>query len=192
LDGAPVTGNAALAQRYWQRYLAAHHNQAPEIWMNINYGHANIDMALAYIWRDILDVKVTLTAARMQALPPVSSDFQWLDLRTFIDDADPHAAFFWGPSAISGASWVALAPFGSGMPEADALLTEADGLADMQQRIPLYQQAEQLLIDNAIICPLYQRMNKYALRPWVKGGFAEDARGIFPNDAWVTGYIAKH
>ena len=192
LDGAPVTGNAALAKQYWQRYLAAHHNQAPEIWMNINYGHANIDMALANFWRDTLDVKVTLTAARMQALPPVSSDFQWLDMRAFIDDADPHEAFSWGPSAISGASWVPLAPFGSDMPEADALLQQADGLADMQQRIPLYQRAEQMLIDNATICPLYQRMNKYALRPWVKGGFVEDVRGVFPNDAWVTGYIAKH
>jgi ABC-type transport system substrate-binding protein len=36
LDGAPVTGDAALAKHYWQLYLAAHHNQVPPI--AINYG----------------------------------------------------------------------------------------------------------------------------------------------------------
>ncbi|HEX5440593.1 MAG TPA: hypothetical protein VFW76_06895, partial [Ktedonobacterales bacterium] len=78
------------------------------------------------------------------------------------------------------------------VPAAAALLQQADELMDMRQRTPLYQQAEQLLIDSVSLCPLFQVVNHYALRTWVKGDFAEDARGIFPNDAWVSGYIAKH
>jgi hypothetical protein len=49
-----------------------------------------------------------------------------------------------------------------------------------------------MLIDNVAVCPLLQYVNHYALRSWVKGDFVEDARGLFPNDAWVSGYIAKH
>jgi ABC-type oligopeptide transport system substrate-binding subunit len=78
------------------------------------------------------------------------------------------------------------------VPAADALMRQADALPDMAQRVPLYQQAEQLLIDNVAVCPLLQYVNHYGLRTWVKGDFVEDARGLFPNDAWVSGYIAKH
>ena len=78
------------------------------------------------------------------------------------------------------------------LPAADALMQQADALNDMRQRAPLYNQAEQLLIDNVAVCPLLQYVNHYALRTWVKGDFAEDARGVFPNDAWVSGYIARH
>ena len=78
------------------------------------------------------------------------------------------------------------------IPAADALMKQADGLADMSQRVPLYNQAEQMLLDQVAVCPLLQYVNHYALRTWVKGDFAEDARGVFPNDAWVSGYIARH
>jgi ABC-type oligopeptide transport system substrate-binding subunit len=78
------------------------------------------------------------------------------------------------------------------VPGADALMRRADALPDMRQRVPLYNQAEQMLIDNVAVCPLYQYVTRYALRPWVKGDFVEDTRGLFPNDAWVSGYIAKH
>ena len=195
LDGAPVSGNTTLARQYWQAYLAAHHGVAPAITMDVNVGDARIDMAVTQSWRDILGVRATLTAARMQAGPVVTSENQWIDIATSMDSADPRDAFAWGYSVTAGANQaeqVALAPFGSATPQADALLKHADGLSDMRQRIPLYQRAEQLLIDNATVCPLYQPKISYALRPWVKGGFVEDARGVFPNDAWVTGYIAKH
>ncbi|HET9979641.1 MAG TPA: hypothetical protein VFQ32_04320, partial [Ktedonobacterales bacterium] len=81
---------------------------------------------------------------------------------------------------------------GESVPAADALMRQADALSDMRQRVPLYQQAEQLLIDNVAVCPLFQEVNRYVLRPWVQGNFVEDGRGVFPNDAWVTGYIARH
>jgi ABC-type oligopeptide transport system substrate-binding subunit len=78
------------------------------------------------------------------------------------------------------------------VPAADALLRRADALAEMPQRIPLYQRAEQLYVDNVGACPLFQLVAAYVQRSWVTGGFVEDGRGVFPNDAWVTGYIARH
>jgi ABC-type oligopeptide transport system substrate-binding subunit len=75
---------------------------------------------------------------------------------------------------------------------ASSLLRQADALPEWGNRTFLYQQAEQYLVNDAVICPLYQLTNKYALQSWVKGGFDEDIRGLVPNDAWINGYIAKH
>ena len=35
------------------------------------------------------------------------------------------------------------------VPQADALLAQADGMSDQRARIPLYQQAEQLLVNQS-------------------------------------------
>ncbi len=90
-------------------------------------------------------------------------------------------------------SWLASPNvYGINVPAAQPLLRQADTLSEMSQRIPLYQQAEQLLIDDVAVCPLFQVVDAYALRPWVKGDFAQNGLGVIPNDAWVSGYIAKH
>ena len=191
LDGAPVAGNAALAQQYWQRYLAAHGGKAPWIAMLVR-GYPPIEAALAYNWQQAPGVNVHLSQPAFPAAEVVSVNDQMAITFAAINYGDPREAFMWGYSAIARNRLTALVPFGTGVPQADALLQQADAQTDMQQRIPLYQRAEQLLIDNATICPLFQWRDTYALRPWVKGGFIEDARGVFPNDAWVSGYIAKH
>jgi oligopeptide transport system substrate-binding protein len=79
------------------------------------------------------------------------------------------------------------------VPAADALMKQADGIfqtSQQDQRISLYNQAEQLLLNDGAFCPVYTEPNYYALRSWVKG-MTEDAEGDFPNDAWVTGYLSK-
>ncbi len=43
------------------------------------------------------------------------------------------------------------------VPQADALLSQADGMSDQSARIPLYQLAEQLLVNQAAAIPLYQQ-----------------------------------
>jgi ABC-type oligopeptide transport system substrate-binding subunit len=45
-----------------------------------------------------------------------------------------------------------------GVPQADALLARADGMSDLAARIPLYQLAEQLLINAGAVIPLYQTL----------------------------------
>jgi hypothetical protein len=56
------------------------------------------------------------------------------------------------------------------------------------QRLQLYNQAEQLIIDQGGVCPTSAYTNYYKLRPWVHG-LSGDAQGVFPNDQWVTGYL---
>jgi peptide/nickel transport system substrate-binding protein/oligopeptide transport system substrate-binding protein len=191
LDGAPITGDAALAGHYWNLYLDAHHQQAPQI--TIDYGmpgesgYQQQSAWLQQAWRQTLGVTTVIDqvtwgmgpgwqASRM-IVRFGSGDGEYVDPQTIFSD------FTWfvanGIAARTMAAPVA------------AILQRADALSDMAQRIPLYQQAEQALIDNVALCPLYQEVNYYALRPWVKGDFIEDGRGVFPNDAWVTGYIAR-
>ena len=187
VDGAPFAGDTALAQHYWQLYLTAHHNTAPHILIT-GAPSASAQAAQSLYqqsWKQTLGVQV-----------------QTYIIRTIFDDAHSYQMYRFGwsadyadPQDFLTLLYASDSPYNeqsASLPAADALMRQADALPDMRQRAPLYNQAEQLLIDNVAVCPLLQYVNYYALRPWVKGDFAEDARGLFPNDAWVSGYIAKH
>ena len=180
LDGAPATGDSALAKRYWQAYLAAHPGPAPQVTMVVQ-SQLTVMNALAQGWRDALGVDASVYVPDMIVTPEPASQ-QVSALNMGLGYADPHYAF---PEDYT-------ARLGVNLPAADALLRRADALAEMSQRIPLYQQAEQLYLENVAVCPLFQRVAAYAQRSWVKGDFGEDGRGVFPNDAWLTGYIARH
>ena len=181
VDGAPATGDSALARRSWQAYLAAHPGPAPQVTIVVQSGSSLIPImnALAQGWRDALGVDASVYVPGMIILPEPASQ-QVSALNMGLGYADPHYAF---PEDYT-------TRLGVNVAAADALLHQADALAEMSQRIPLYQQAEQLYLDNVAACPLFQRVAAYAQRSWVKGGFVEDGRGVFPNDAWVRGYIA--
>lgn len=190
IDGAPITGDTTLAKRYWRQYLAAHHNVVPHIALPVSFASSAIQTAIALhqaTWQQVLGVQVgTYTIHTIVTENPMHYQ-QLVRFSWGADYPDPHDFL----TTIYNGN----APFNyqnASVPTAGNLMLQADTLSDMSQRIPLYQQAEQLLIDNVAVCPLYQAVNHYALRPWVKGDFVEDARGLFPNDAWVTGYIAKH
>jgi oligopeptide transport system substrate-binding protein len=188
IDGVPTTGDIALAQHYWQRYLAAHHNTVPRITFSDRSFSQLAQAAISFYeeaWSQVLGVSVTTYFVHTIVDDPSSQQmyrFAWQ-----ADYPDPQD--FLSPLFMSDAPYNTQS---ASVPAADDLMRQADALPDMRQRLPLYQQAEQLLIDNVAICPLYQWLNRYGLRPWVKGDFVEDARGVFPNDAWVSGYIAKH
>ena len=188
LDGAAITGDTTLARQYWQRYLAAHQNTVPRLTIpDVSFsrlGQASISF-YEKSWSQVLGVPVTTYI-----------------VRTIFDDTRSQQMFRFGwqadypdPQDFLSLLFMSGAPYNTqsaSVPAADALMRQADALPDMSQRVPLYNQAEQMLIDNVAVCPLFQLVNHYALRTWVKGDFVEDARGMFPNDAWVSGYIAKH
>ncbi|HEX5548010.1 MAG TPA: peptide ABC transporter substrate-binding protein [Ktedonobacterales bacterium] len=188
LDGAATTGDAALARQYWQRYLVAHQNTVPRITFSDRSFSQLAQAAISLYeesWSQVLGVSVTTYV-----------------VHTIFDETRSQQMFRFGwqadypdPQDFLSLLFLSDAPYNTqsaSVPAADALMRQADTLPDMRQRVPLYNQAEQLLIDNVAVCPLYQYVTRYALRSWVKGGFEEDARGLFPNDAWVSGYIAKH
>jgi ABC-type oligopeptide transport system substrate-binding subunit len=182
-DGAPAAGDTTLARRYWQAYLAAHGNHAPRVtipgwWLFPNA--VNAVKPLAQMWKHVLNVDVTGYTSNVQE-PALAA--QMNDFVESVDYPDPENVLSW-MAAENG--------YGVTVPAASPLLRQADALSDMAARAPLYHQAEQMLIDNVAICPLFQVVDAYALRSWVKGGFAQNGLGVVPNDDWVSGYIAKH
>ena len=197
LDNAPTSGDMALARDDWRRYQAAHPGAKTPDYLYVLYSDTPRQRAMVATLRANFD---QMLGSKLALNPPpepgyalaLNQRLKWFSLAIvdwIVDYADPQDFL----TLLFDSS----SPFGpllasSGVPAADALMRRADGLSDMSQRIQLYQQAEQLLIDNAVVCPLFQALSRYALQSWVKGGFVEDGRGIFPNDAWVSGYIAKH
>lgn len=54
-------------------------------------------------------------------------------------------------------------------PEMDRLLGEADQELDPAKRMDLYAQAQEVLITGADVAFMYNRVNAYMVKPWVKG-----------------------
>ena len=76
------------------------------------------------------------------------------------------------------------------VPQVDALLSQADGMNDQTARLPLYQQAEQLLVNQGAAIPLYQTMAVYAMRSRVVG-WRIAPTGVTPLSVWQQVYIKR-
>lgn len=180
IDDTLPGGDVALAQRYWQKYLAAHGGRAPALTLYAPYPHSDYGQLMSPLmpqvrdlWQQTLGVAMSLAASPSSAnVTPIEASSDYPDPREFMGQAG--------------------APDGQpvSVPGVDALLRQADTVSTMDQRLPLYPQAEQLLVDNVAVCPLFQTVNSYAMRVRLRA-FTEDARGLIPNDAWVRGYIAR-
>jgi peptide/nickel transport system substrate-binding protein/oligopeptide transport system substrate-binding protein len=193
IDGAPTSGDLAKAQQHWNAYKATLNGApVPPIKLSFNLSSASQQAtAEAYqaMWNQALGINTQIdqtpwsTILRNETLKTVQIyRFGWV-----ADYPDPQDFLTTLLSTDSPYNWS-----NAGVPQADTLMKQADEMRDINQRLPLYNQAEQLLIDNVAFCPLSQPKNQYRLRSWVAGGFTQDAQGLFPNDAWVSGYIAKH
>jgi ABC-type oligopeptide transport system substrate-binding subunit len=76
------------------------------------------------------------------------------------------------------------------MPQVDTLLAQADGMGDQAARIPLYQQAEQLLVNQGAAIPLTQDVTWYAVRSRVVGWRIAPS-DITPLTVWQQVYIKR-
>jgi len=74
--------------------------------------------------------------------------------------------------------------------QVDALLAQADGMRDQAARIPLYQLAEQLLVNQGAAIPLTQSVNWYAVRSRVVG-WRVAPTGETPLPSWQQVYIKR-
>jgi oligopeptide transport system substrate-binding protein len=54
-------------------------------------------------------------------------------------------------------------------PAYDALIAAAERTADENQRAGLLQDAEELLVNDNPVIPLYARTQPYLVKPWVRG-----------------------
>jgi peptide/nickel transport system substrate-binding protein/oligopeptide transport system substrate-binding protein len=76
-------------------------------------------------------------------------------------------------------------------PGADALMHQADAETDQSTRLQEYNTVQQDLLANSAVCPMYQTLFQYEVRPWVHGYF-QDAQTFIPLDSIVSMYITKH
>ena len=107
----------------------------------------------------------------------------------------------WG-SDVPDPQFFLTRPFSSGGPEnfanagvaeADALLAQADIASDPMHdiaRMQIYNQAEQYLIDDVVVCPVAQLHLAYEMRPWAHG-LAETGDGLIPLDNWASAVLTK-
>lgn len=90
-----------------------------------------------------------------------------------VDYPDPHAwlSATWhsdDPEDRPGHSYLALLT-GYSNPDLDALLDRADSAVDATLRLSLYAQAEDVLLDDVPMVPMWNSANACLVKPWVKG-----------------------
>lgn len=71
-------------------------------------------------------------------------------------------------------------------PEFDKLCWEADKLMDFDKRLPLYQKAEDIALDDAVWIPIYFQRDAELVRPWVSG-MRESLFGHLPHTTVAIG-----
>ena len=70
--------------------------------------------------------------------------------------------------------------------EVDALLEEATTEQDPARRVQLYQQAEQIIVDEAAWIPMWWgSSNKILVKPWVKDFNISPLGGLFLKEVWI-------
>ena len=76
-------------------------------------------------------------------------------------------------------------------PDVDSKVAQADAASDLSTRTPLYNQAEEIAIDQVAWVPLFQAKTIYVFQKYVKG-FAFDSEGLTPDTAWSNVQILSH
>jgi peptide/nickel transport system substrate-binding protein/oligopeptide transport system substrate-binding protein len=120
---------------------------------------------------------------RLQICP--RSIFQLASASWGADYADPQdfVSLLWTTNAPYDRTFVSI-------PDVDQLCTQADAMSDLSARIPLYQQAEQLLVNQAAAIPYAQPLQSYVVRSRV-AGWSIAPTGVTPLSVWQTAYIKR-
>ena len=75
--------------------------------------------------------------------------------------------------------------------QVDSLVAQADSSLDNNQRDSLYNQAEEVAIQNVAWIPFEQGKNIFVHQKYVSG-FVIDAQGLTPPEAWTDVQILQH
>lgn len=111
--------------------------------------------------------------------------FQLATANRGADYADPQAfvSLLWTTNAPSDHTSVSI-------PQVDQLCAQADGMSDLSARIPLYQQAEQLLVTQGAAIPYAQPLLTYVVRSQVVG-WRLAPTGQTPLSVWQATYLTR-
>jgi len=129
--------------------------------MGENYSHFKITEYLIRQWQEILGLEINLVELpwpqyleRMQTHPPAIHSTAWT-----ADFPDPDN-FLRVSSFRKYTGWRNEA-FGH-------LIQQARELMDQEDRLALYRQAEEFLVEEVPIMPLYYGLISFLVKPWIK------------------------
>jgi oligopeptide transport system substrate-binding protein len=136
-------------------------------------------------YRDILGVEITLVpveqATWVQSVSDPENFPQMTQLGWFQDYPDPQnwLSILWACDSLFAA------PAGYCNPEFDALVQEADQDLNPETRFPLYEEAHQLLLDDAFAVVLANQANVFLVKPEVTGYTTTPSDGEWPGE-WAS------
>ncbi len=191
-DGVPTSGDLAKAQAHWAAYKATLHG-APVPTIELIHSPSVTTMAAETyyqsIWEEAFGVNVKFFTPPDTILQEGdTTNYQLYRFGWLADYPDPQdfLTLLFDTKGLYNLGHISV-------PAADTLMEAADKMflpSQQAQRMTMYNQAEQLLLDDGGFCPTAAYTNSYKLRPWVHG-LNETAQGNFTNDQWVNGYLTS-
>jgi oligopeptide transport system substrate-binding protein len=119
-------------------------------------------------WKEVLGVDIALDPVESTTFTALSKDIetspQMYILGWCADYPDPQnwLSVYWKTGAFGER-------IGYSNPELDALLAQADSTVDPDTRMELYAQAQDMLVESAPVAFMWNNVNSYLVKPWVKG-----------------------
>ncbi len=142
--------------------------------------------------RPDIELTATAVAGDLRRNLGINATLKTMEWRAYLHDYNRHQqAFFhmrWAADYLDPQNFLShmLASdgpenkIGYHNPEFDKLCWEADKLMDMDKRIPLYQKAEDIALEDVAWIPIYFQRDAELVRPWV-GGMRESLFGHLPH-----------
>ncbi|HEX6122430.1 MAG TPA: peptide ABC transporter substrate-binding protein, partial [Ktedonobacterales bacterium] len=186
VDGVlATTGDVAKARAHWAAYLATLHGaKVPPITFTYFFGRSSspaVAQSLAQQWNAAFGAGTVTTMPLYPGGPRVKEELPWPQMTFFGWLADyPDPQDFLSLLYTSGSMYNR---WHASVPAADALLARADAGGSGIDRMSLYHQAEQLLVQQVAVCPLYQYQQAYRVRSYVRN-YVENAGGTLALDQW--------
>lgn len=175
--GDLISGDAAEARRLLAAagFPEGKGFPAMEILFNTSDGHRRIAEAIQQMWQQELGIDVGLynQEARVQSDSMREGNYTIARMAWVGDYLDP-STFLKLMTSDSGNNQT-----GWTHPDYDRLVAEAKQTVDQAERYQLYREAEQILIDESPIAPIYFYVNSRLIRPEVKGWYGNPL-GIHP------------
>ena len=119
-------------------------------------------------WKEVLGVDISLNPVESTTYTALTKDVntapQLFILGWCADYPDPQnwLSVYWKTGAFGER-------IGYSNPDLDAKLVEADSTVDPVARMPLYAEAQKMLTDGAPVAFMWNNVNSYLVKPWVKG-----------------------
>jgi peptide/nickel transport system substrate-binding protein/oligopeptide transport system substrate-binding protein len=161
-----------------------------------NATRVEIVKAAADAWNSVLGLNVqeqTVTfhdILKIYTDTPSANPFQGWSVGWLADYPDPQdwLTLQFNSAAISPTGYNAAA---LSDPNLDALFAKADVEQDPTKRMQLYNQAEQMVVNDVGWLPYMQEKAKWRMRPWVRG-FGLNPQASIPDISWPNVYITAH